>query len=77
MSVASRGKKPMFDDKHQKLLNGVNLGVAKALGFNQRHLRTNAYSLDESKLTYVCGKNIVVYDLLSETQKVFQRPSEE
>lgn len=55
----------MFDDKHQKLLNGVSLAVSKALGFSQKHLRSNAYSLDESKLTYVCGKNIVVYDLLT------------
>ena len=67
----------MLDEKDQKLLNGVSLVVAKELGFDQKDLRTNAYSLDESKLTYACGKNIIVYDLLTETQKVFQRPCEE
>jgi hypothetical protein len=58
-------KKPMFDDKHQKILNGVTLAVSKAVGFNQQPLQSNAYSLDESKIAYTCGKNIIVYDLLA------------
>mgnify|MGYP003402396862 CR=1 FL=1 len=66
-------RKPMFDDKHQKILNGVTLSISKAVGFCQNSLKSNAYSLDESKVVYVCGKNIVVYDLLTETQRVFQR----
>lgn len=70
-------KKPMFDEKKQKLLNGVGLAICKGIGFSQRQMRHNAFSLDESKLAYICGKNIVVYDLKTEIQKVFERPEDE
>lgn len=73
-TTTSLSKKPMFDEKRQKLLNGVGLAICKGVGFSQRQMRHNAFSLDESKLAYICGKNIIVYDLKTEIQKVFERP---
>jgi hypothetical protein len=36
----------MYDDKHQKLLNGVELTVSKGIGFSQKIIKNNARPLD-------------------------------
>lgn len=61
----------MFDESGKILLNGVQLGFEKGFGFNQStSMRCNAYSIDDNKMVYLLGKQIVVYDMLAETQRV-------
>lgn len=56
---------PMFDKKEGTLLNGVELHTVKGVGFNQDQIKTMACYINETKIAYLCGKNILIYDLLT------------
>lgn len=67
----------MFDKKEGSLINGVELHTVKGVGFNQQPIKAMAYFINETKIAYLCGKSIIIYDLLTETQKSFSRSKEE
>ena len=68
----------MFDDTGKTLLNGVQLTFEKGFGFNQAaDMKNNAYSIDDNRMIYVLAKQIVVYDMLSENQKVIDSIGQE
>ena len=48
-------------------LNGVKLEPYKAIGFSQSPI-SQAYWLNDSHLTYICGNSIVNCDLTKGTQ---------
>lgn len=61
----------MFDESGTTLLNGIKLNFEKGFGYNQDPcLKSNAYCIDDNRIIYVLSKQIVMYDLLAETQKV-------
>jgi hypothetical protein len=67
-SRASRLKrKPMFDERGN-LINGVKLMFEKGFGFNQG--LGCAVSIDDNKMVYTVGKQVVLYDMLTEVQRV-------
>lgn len=61
----------MFDDTHTTLLNGIQLGFEKGFGFHQnKDIKSNAYCIDDNRIIYILASQIVLYDLLAETQKI-------
>lgn len=54
----------MFDDRGN-LQNGVKLSFEKGFGFNQNINVTSAQSIDDNKIIYILGKQIVLYDMLT------------
>jgi hypothetical protein len=54
----------MFDEK-RKILNGVDLHTIKGIGFNQEIIKTMACYVNETKVAYCCGRNVIIYDLLT------------
>ena len=59
----------MFDDRGN-LQNGVRLAFEKGFGFHQGPTPACAQSIDDNKIIYLLGKQIVLYDMLTEVQKV-------
>lgn len=59
----------MFDERGN-LQNGVKLTFEKGFGFNQNPSLSYAQSIDDNKIIYTLGKQIVLYDILTEVQKV-------
>ena len=59
----------MFDDRGN-LQNGVRLSFEKGFGFNQGPALSCAQSIDDNKIIYTLGKQIVLYDMLTEVQRV-------
>ena len=61
----------MFDESGSTLLNGIKLNFEKGFGYDQDPtLKSNAFCIDDNRIIYVLSKQIVLYDLLAETQKV-------
>lgn len=61
----------MFDETGTQLLNGVKLSFQRAFGFIQNPtLKSPAHSIDDNKIIYLVGKQIIQYDMLTESQKV-------
>lgn len=61
----------MFDETGTQLLNGVKLSFERAFGFIQNPiLKSPAHSIDDNKIIYLVGKQIIQYDMLTENQKV-------
>lgn len=61
----------MFDESGATLLNGIKIGFEKGFGFNQNPLlKNNAYCIDDNRIIYILASQIVLYDMLAETQKV-------
>ena len=54
----------MFDDRGN-LQNGVKLSFEKGFGFNQNINVTSAQSIDDNKIIYILGKQIMLYDMLT------------
>jgi len=59
----------MFDERGN-LQNGVKLSFEKGFGFNQNLNVNRAQSIDDNKIVYVLGKQIVEYNMLTENQRV-------
>jgi len=59
----------MFDD-HGNLHNGIKLTFEKGFGFNQSLNVNSAQSIDDNKIVYILGKQIVLYDMLTENQRL-------
>ena len=59
----------MFDERGN-LQNGVKLSFEKGFGFNQNPSLSFAQSIDDNKIVYTLGKQIVLFDILTEVQKV-------
>jgi hypothetical protein len=59
----------MFDDRGN-LQNGVRLTFEKGFGFNQNAEIASAHCIDDNKIIYILGKQIVLYDMLSENQRL-------
>jgi len=59
----------MFDERGN-LQNGVKLSFEKGFGFNQNLNVNSAQSIDDNKIVYVLGKQIVEYNMLTENQRV-------
>lgn len=66
----------MFDDRGN-LQNGVRLSFEKGFGFNQDVLVNSAQCIDDNKIIYILGKQIVLYDMLTENQKVIDNFGQE
>lgn len=66
----------MFDQRGN-LQNGVRLSFQKGFGFNQNSEVSSAQSIDDNKIIYILGKQIVLYDMLSENQKVIDSIGQE
>jgi hypothetical protein len=61
----------MFDESGTTLLNGVRLSFEKGFGFNQSpHIKNTAYCVDDNRIIYLLASQIVIYDMLAETQRV-------
>jgi hypothetical protein len=61
----------MFDEAGTTLLNGVKLSFEKGFGFNQNaDLKSSGYCIDDNRIVYLLSSQIVLYDMLAETQKV-------
>ena len=54
----------MFDERGN-LQNGVRISFEKGFGFNQNVNLTSAQSIDDNKIVYILGKQIVLYDMLT------------
>ena len=54
----------MYDDRGN-LQNGVKLSFEKGFGFNQNPSLSFAQSIDDNKIIYTLGKQIVLYDILT------------
>lgn len=67
-------RKPMFDERGN-LINGVKLVFEKGFGFNQG--LGCAVSIDDNKVVYTVGKQIVLYDMLTEVQRVIDNYSQD
>lgn len=64
-------RKPMFDESGTTLLNGVRLNFEKGFGFNQSpNIKNTAYCIDDNRIIYLLASQIVIYDMLAETQRV-------
>ena len=48
----------------------MNLSFEKGFGFNQTPDLSCAQAIDDNKVIYTLGKQIVLYDMLTEVQKV-------
>ena len=77
MKPSSDSTPDMFDEKEGTLLNGIELHTVKAVGFSQTPIKAMCAYINETKITYLCGKGIVIYDLLTESQKSFSRGKDE
>ena len=66
----------MFDERGN-LQNGVRLSFEKGFGFNQNIDVSSAQSIDDNKLIYILGKQVVLYDMLTENQKVIDSIGQE
>jgi hypothetical protein len=66
----------MFDDRGT-LINGVRLAFEKGFGFNQSPALSCAQSIDDNKIIYTLGKQILLYDMLTEVQKVIDSFSQD
>lgn len=61
----------MFDESGTTLLNGVRLSFEKGFGFNQSpNIKNTAYCIDDNRIIYLLASQIVIYDMLAETQRV-------
>lgn len=61
----------MFDETGTTLLNGIKLSFEKGFGYNQNpDLKNNAHCIDDNRIIYILSSQIVLYDMLAETQKV-------
>ena len=61
----------MFDETGTQLLNGVKLSFERGFGFIQNPtLNSPAHCIDDNKIIYLVGKQIIQYDMLTENQKV-------
>ena len=61
----------MFDETGATLLNGVKLSFEKGFGFNQNpDIKNTAHCIDDNRIIYLLSSQIVLYDMLAETQKV-------
>jgi len=54
----------MFDERGN-LQNGVKLAFEKGFGFNQHPSLACAQSIDDNKVLYTLGKQILLYDMLT------------
>jgi len=54
----------MFDDRGN-LQNGVKLSFEKGFGFNQDPSVNSAQCIDDNKIIYILGKQMVLYDMLT------------
>jgi hypothetical protein len=59
----------MFDERGN-LLNGVRLSFEKGFGFNQSTDLCSAQCIDDNKIIYILGKQILLYDMLTENQRL-------
>lgn len=61
----------MFDDLGTTLLNGIKVGFERGFGYCQNPaLKNSAHCIDDNRVIYVLASQIVLYDMLAETQKV-------
>ena len=61
----------MFDEGGKNLLNGVKLSFERGFGFSQDpNLDSSAHCIDDNKIVYTLGKQIIQYEMLTENQKV-------
>ena len=61
----------MFDETGTTLLNGIKLSFEKGFGYNQNpNIKNNAHCIDDNRIIYILSSQIVLYDMLAETQKV-------
>jgi hypothetical protein len=62
----------MFDESGTVLLNGVRMSWERGFGFCQNSMLSTspAYCLDDHHIFYAVGSQIVMYDSLTETQKL-------
>jgi hypothetical protein len=64
-------RKPMFDESGTTLLNGVKLSFEKGFGYLQNpEIKNNAHCIDDNRIIYILASQIVLYDMLAETQRV-------
>ena len=66
----------MFDERGV-LQNGVRLSFEKGFGFWQGEDVCGAQCIDDNKMIYVLGKQVLVYDMLTEQQRVIDSFGEE
>lgn len=57
----------MFDESRELFLNGIQIEPVRILGLSQNP-NAQVSVITESKLNYLCGNNIVRYDLMSGAQ---------
>ena len=61
----------MFDESGTNLLNGIKVNFERGFGFRQNpNMKSSAYCIDDNRIIYVLSSQIVLYDMLAETQKV-------
>ena len=60
----------MFDETNTTLLNGIKISFEKGFGFCQNDTKNSAYCIDDNRIIYILASQIVLYDLLSESQKI-------
>ncbi len=60
----------MFDERGN-ILNGIRLAFEKGFGFIQdADINNSAHCIDDNKIIYILAKQIVLYDILTENQRV-------
>ena len=68
----------MFDETGNILLNGIKLTFERGFGFQQNtQINNTAHSIDDNKVVYILGKQIIQYDMLTESQKVIDNITQE
>lgn len=56
----------MFDETGTVLLNGVKLTFERGFGFSQDpEIISPAHCIDDNKVVYLLGKQIIQYDMLT------------
>ena len=61
----------MFDESETNLLNGIKVNFERGFGYCQNpNIKSSAHCIDDNRIIYVLSSQIVLYDMLAETQKV-------
>lgn len=59
-------------------MNGIKLTFERGFGFEQNpNINSTAHSIDDNKVVYILGKQIIQYDMLTENQKVIDNISQD
>ena len=78
IKITIQKRKPMFDETGNILLNGVKLTFERGFGFNQNpSIQSPAHCIDDNKVVYLLGKQIIQYDMLTQNQKVVDQIDQE